>query len=111
MPRSAATGLIDVAQVRQGQREVREHRSVGVVVSRTDDAMRRITKAITLLQQGAGGNELPEEAAGQTAAKYRQATATTMAAPPPPCIAMLPAPIPMPTRYMPRAAMETAATK
>jgi hypothetical protein len=58
--------LIDVAQIGQRHGEVREHRSVGIFgQSRTDAAMRRISKAMTLIQERAGGNELPEMEAGQ----------------------------------------------
>ena len=56
--------LIDVTQVRQGQGEVREHRSVGIEGQSPDGAMRWISKAHTPLQEGAGGNELPEKEAG-----------------------------------------------
>ena len=56
--------LIDVTQVRQGHGEVREHRSVGIDGQSPDGAMRWISKAHTPLQEGAGGNELPEKEAG-----------------------------------------------
>jgi hypothetical protein len=58
--------LIDVPQVRQNHREVREHRSIGIgVQSPTGSAMRRVRKAMTTLQENAGGNELPKARATQ----------------------------------------------
>ena len=49
----------------QGHGELSEQHRVGVIgQSRTDGAMRWIGKALTLLQEGASGNKLPEVAAG-----------------------------------------------
>ena len=56
----------DEPQIRQSHREVREHHGVGICGHfRPDDAVRRIRQAMTPLQEGSGGNEVPEEAAGQ----------------------------------------------
>jgi hypothetical protein len=60
--------LIKITEVRRGHGEVREH--PGVVVHQPSTAaptaaMRRITKAVTLFQELAGGNELPKPYVGR----------------------------------------------
>src|SRR5215472_18602391 len=55
--------LIDITEIRQDAGEMREHGRIGIG-NPGAGAMRRIAKAMTLLQQRAGGNELPEVEAG-----------------------------------------------
>jgi hypothetical protein len=52
--------LVKVTEARRGQGEDREHRGV-VVRDPPITAMLRITKAVTLFQEFAGGDELPEQ--------------------------------------------------